>query len=368
MFDGDIYKQKDGLSMGSPLAPVLANLFLCHYEEIWLRECPPEFRPILYKRYVDDTFLLFEDVNQISNFLEYLNIKHPNIKFTSEIENNNAIPFLDVYVTKENTTVSKFITSVYRKKTFSGLTTKFDSCIPNLYKENLISTLFTRAYNICSTYENLHKEIINITKILTANLFPKPLIDEQIGKQLNKTRREIEPVKTSVDKVKVFIPLYYLGPHSMIVKDTLNNLIKKFYPQIDLKIIFKTKHRLANFFQCKDSVEDALRSMVIYLHTCSSCQRRYVGSTSRQLLIRIREHQGISHRTKLPLHNPPYSAIRNHADECIGSCSISKKDFKILKVCHDVGELTLAEALAAHLIQPELCKKTATKLECFEER
>ena len=38
LFDGKVYDQIDGVAMGSPLAPVLANLFLGHYENIWLNK------------------------------------------------------------------------------------------------------------------------------------------------------------------------------------------------------------------------------------------------------------------------------------------------------------------------------------------
>ena len=47
--------------MASPLAcflgPTLANAFLFHYEKIWLDRCPPEFKPVVYRRYVDDIFV-----------------------------------------------------------------------------------------------------------------------------------------------------------------------------------------------------------------------------------------------------------------------------------------------------------------------
>ena len=42
--------------MGSPLGPALADVFLCHWEEIWLRKCPKQFAPKYYKRFMDDTF------------------------------------------------------------------------------------------------------------------------------------------------------------------------------------------------------------------------------------------------------------------------------------------------------------------------
>ena len=45
--------------MGSPLGPTLANTFLYFHEQIWLNECPDEFKPVYYRKYVDDIFILF---------------------------------------------------------------------------------------------------------------------------------------------------------------------------------------------------------------------------------------------------------------------------------------------------------------------
>ena len=59
LFDQQFYKQHDGVEMGSPLGPSLANVFLCYHEQIWLQNCPSEFKPVICRRYVDDTFLLF---------------------------------------------------------------------------------------------------------------------------------------------------------------------------------------------------------------------------------------------------------------------------------------------------------------------
>ena len=49
IFDNILYKQVDGVAMGSPLGPTLANAFLCHYEKLWLDSCPPEFKPVVYR-------------------------------------------------------------------------------------------------------------------------------------------------------------------------------------------------------------------------------------------------------------------------------------------------------------------------------
>ena len=58
-FDKNIYKQVDGVAMGSPLGPHLANIFMSHMEKKWLQDCPDSFKPVLYRRYVDDTFFTF---------------------------------------------------------------------------------------------------------------------------------------------------------------------------------------------------------------------------------------------------------------------------------------------------------------------
>ena len=87
--------------MGSPLGPTLANVFMCHFENIWLENCPSHFKAIVYRRFVDDTFLLFPSMNHVGKFRNYLNKQHKNIKFTSEIEENVSLSFLDIRIGRE---------------------------------------------------------------------------------------------------------------------------------------------------------------------------------------------------------------------------------------------------------------------------
>ena len=48
IFDNILYKQIDGVAMGSPLGPTLANAIICHYEKNWLNECPSQFKHVVY--------------------------------------------------------------------------------------------------------------------------------------------------------------------------------------------------------------------------------------------------------------------------------------------------------------------------------
>ena len=153
LFGQEFYKQHDGVAMGSPLGPTLANVFLCYHEKIWLQNCPSEFKLVIYRKYDDDTFLLFRSKHHIEKFRNYLNCQHKNIRFTSEIENENSISFLDIKICRDN---NKFTTSVYHKLNFSGVFTNFGSFISKSYKYNLMLFLLHRAFKLHSNFELFH--------------------------------------------------------------------------------------------------------------------------------------------------------------------------------------------------------------------
>ena len=132
VFDSSLYHQIDGVAMGSSLRPTLANAFLCHYEKEWLDSSPNKFKSKLYKRYLDDIFVMFRSRNHVKNFVDYMNTKHPNIRFTFDIENQNSFWFLNIRIIR-NTKKKTFEALVYRKSTFNGVFTNFKRFIPMTY-------------------------------------------------------------------------------------------------------------------------------------------------------------------------------------------------------------------------------------------
>ena len=94
--------------MGLPLGPYMANVFLSFYEIKWLEQCPKEFKPVFYRRYVDDIFVLFESAEHLSKFRNYFNTCHPNMSFSFEQEKNGKLTFLDMEVSREK---RKFVTT-----------------------------------------------------------------------------------------------------------------------------------------------------------------------------------------------------------------------------------------------------------------
>ena len=99
-----------------PYLSVLANIFMCHFEEKWFMN--GKDRPSVWFRYVDDTFTLYRNKDTAINVPHYLNCRHNNIQFTVEFENNYEIPVLDVSVKRHEN--KSFSTSIYCKETPTG--------------------------------------------------------------------------------------------------------------------------------------------------------------------------------------------------------------------------------------------------------
>ena len=309
--------------MGGCISATLANFFLSHYEKIWLEKCPSEFKPILYKRYVDDTFILFKNYDHITKFLNYLNSRHPNIEFTSEIEKNDSLSFLDVLISK---TTDSFITNSFQKKTQKGLGMKFSSAIPEKYKFNLIKCLIDRAYKINSTMTGFCIEIERLKKYFFNNEFPARIITNTISKKLQELKSERS---VSVAKKKIYASLPYLNKISnKNINRDLRNLITRFYPHINLNLIFNNDFSIESFFPFKDRIPTPMLSNLVYKYTCEQCDATYYGETSRHLLTRIAEHKGLSPRSNLPITHPSFSSIRDHAIEM--NHNINLDNFSIL--------------------------------------
>ena len=351
LFNNHLYKQVDGLAMGSPLGPALANAFLCFYEERWLDECPNEFRPVYYRRYIDDTFILFKHPSHVSEFLQYLNSRHANITFTHETEKNNNLPFLDVKVTKEST--GQFSTSVYRKPTYTGLITLFSSFGPLCYKSNLISALVHRAWKLTSNYDYLDDEIKFLSEVFCNNGYPDSFFYRHLSNTLHKFFKPKVP-NFHVPRAIVYFPLEYYGHASIKFKNTIIPVIQSQLPYLKVRMAFRSSRTIGSFFRIKDSMPKLLRSLVIYKYTCEICQDFYIGKTSRWLGERISEHSGVSHRTGNSISNPLYSAIREHMHE--HNHHVNPSSFTIISKGKSDLDLDILESLHGLTNKASICK------------
>jgi hypothetical protein len=147
--------------MGSPLAPVVANLYTERFEHQALSLAIK--MPTRWYRYVDDTFVVWpHGKDELQEFLKHLNNIHPNIKFTIGMEQNKTLPFLDVMVSRRPD--GSLGHSVHRKSTHTELYLHARSEHHLAQKQAVITTLVRRAKTLFDN-ENLGREIRHIKRI-----------------------------------------------------------------------------------------------------------------------------------------------------------------------------------------------------------
>ena len=276
-FNNNMHRQIDGVAMGSPLGPALANIFVGYQEARLFKNVE---RPLAYFRYVDDTFAAFKCEDDCNTFLSQLNSLHPSLRFTYEKESNRSLPFLDVLVER---TDSKFLTSIYRKPTFTGQYLRWNSFSPRKRKINLIGTLVHRAVMICSK-SRLDSELTKIRSILLQNGYPENVINSAFKQKLQQLNSN--PVHT-VTKCPVYLHIPWIGDVSTKFEKQITSAVKRCFFSVEPRVVFTTRQLLPA--TKKDVLPSHQHSNLIYQFKCH-CDSRYVGRTSQRLEERIKQH------------------------------------------------------------------------------
>ena len=334
--------------MGGCLSPVLANAFMCIKEREWLNDCPEDIKPVLYRRYVDDTFLLFRNKDHISKFKQYLNNKHRNINFTSEIENNNQLPFIGVQVTHDN---RGFTTTVYHKPTDTGLGINYNSFTDSRSKSNSILTLLFRCYALCSSWHLFHEQVLFLQNYYANNKFPSSLFWSTVRKFLNRTLNP-SPRSFDVPKDIKYMVLPFFGHQSYTLRNKLSKIFKSYYPQLNVRFVLCNKTSIGSLFSVKDKLPTMLCSNVIYKFTCEDCSSSYVGSTIRNLQIRVSEHMGVSFLTGEALGVPTHSNIRDHSRQY--NHALRPDNFEVIGRAGPSDHIRLLESVYIRYLNPDI--------------
>ena len=155
---------------------------MCYFENIWFDNCPAHFKPIVYRRFIDDTFLLLRTKDHIKKFKNYLSKEHKNMTFMSEIEENGSLSFLDIIISREN---NKLVTSVYRKPICSSVFTNFESFVPDIHKRWSTESLLHRSFRLCSSYGNFPREVETLKSTFKHHNYPQNVVNQYIKKFLS---------------------------------------------------------------------------------------------------------------------------------------------------------------------------------------
>ena len=153
-FNKDIYKQTDGVAMGSPLEPVPASIIMVEPENTMVTRLSNHL--YFWRRYVDDTYTFVKE-KSITFLQKQLNSYHPNLQITYEIENVGKLSILDVLVIKQSN--NKFETTAYRKNTNTDIYLNWFSHAPNTWKRGKLKVLINCTYTLRSTDYHLKEEL-----------------------------------------------------------------------------------------------------------------------------------------------------------------------------------------------------------------
>ena len=226
-FQGKYYKQVDGIAMGSPIAPMLADVFMSYVIEEAL-SASQQNRLTVQLRYADDLFLVISSDEEAQSFFGVINCFHKSINFTQEQECNGQLAFLDVLVLRNTGNIAQ--TSVFRKKTHTGLYLKWTSFVPYRYKRNLVNSLLQWAFKIGSSYKLIHSDFMRIKDMLAKNGNPMTFVDNCIRGFFNSKHTDTKTtnqITTQPTQKHLICRFPFLGPISMQVLHEIGNLFAK---------------------------------------------------------------------------------------------------------------------------------------------
>ena len=285
--DNTYYQQTHGAAMGSPVSPIVCNIYMEDFEDIALSTVTNP--PSLWLRYVDDVIAVTHEYFLDELYTHINSIDH-NIQFTMEPENNGKLPFLDLCINILDDGGIKL--TVYRKPTHTDQYLHFSSNHPLEHKRSVIRTLMHRAKDYITTNEDKKSEIEHVKKVLTANGYtkwsmhlPKPREKDQDNAK-KKTHTKGSPI--------IGVP-YVKG---------LSEHLVRIFRSYDIATFHKPQNQIRSILvHPKDKTPDENKCGVVYKITCDqNSNHTYIGETKRSLGTRVKEHQKYDHPTAVGEH------------------------------------------------------------------
>ena len=283
VFQGQYYQQMEGAAMGSPLSPIVASIFMEQFEKEALETAPHP--PSLWKRFVDDTFVILEDKYK-DEFFHHLNSLNTNIKFTAETSKaDGSIPFLDTGITPQRD--GSLQTKVYRKPTHTHQYLQWDSHHSISNKYSVISSLMHRAKDVCSNKQSLEEEQKVIQEALQACKYPAWAINRMKTK-INSTNNRNRNSNTNKPDNRPMHRNSVTVPYNKGLSETFKNICKRY----GIQVHFKSGKTIKELVALKDQDHITKKSGIIYRYQCDrlECDHEYIGETARTFGERFKEH------------------------------------------------------------------------------
>lgn len=324
-FNNKVYKQKEGLSMGNPLSPFLADLFMSNFETKILRCFFWLFK--FWCRYVDDIFCIVDKKN-VADALKFLNLQETSVKFTCEVEEDGVLPFLDLKIIRKE---SSLFFDIYRKPTSVDLYINQNSFNPPTHKMAVFNSLIDRMFRVPLSDQARKKERDRILVIAEANGYDKEEVKKMMKKKMYSNRvKEVTTLKPEEEKSNLFASITY---HPKVF-----HKFKKVFKKFDLNMAPVNRLNVKNFFHGKlKDTKNEEEMAGIYEISCQDCDKVYVGQTRRNIKIRAKEH----HRN-VRNRDIDKSAVAKH---CYEEAHEIKEKPKLLQRVEQSGKLNIVERM-----------------------
>ena len=281
VFQEQCYEQVEGAAMGSPLSPIIANIFMEKFEIEALESSPHP--PSLWKRFVDDTFVILESQYK-EEFFNHINSIDENIQFTAETTKaDGSMPFLDTLLTPKSD--GSLSITVYRKPTHTNQYLQWDSHHAIANKYSVINSLLHKAKDICSNQDQLEEQT-HIQKVLSACKYPAWSINRM--KITNNTPTTVKNTNRDT-RTNTFIKSSITVPYNKGLSESFKNICKRY----GIQVHFRSGKTLTDELVVpKDEDHIAKKSGIIYRFKCDGleCVEEYIGETSRTFGERFKEH------------------------------------------------------------------------------
>ena len=332
-FNCQVFRQKEVLPMGSNISAILAILFIDRLETI-----------ALYKRHVDDIYLQTTSEDMADQFHSTMNNLHPKLKFEIEkpeiTPNGHSLSLLDFKVTISKDGKSSF--EFYKKKN-SKETNIRSPPISDTEKSkiNFIRNERKRIEDKCTTKSTATKHQNSFDDVLRLNGYPESIIDQT--KHSQNHQKDPRPLNTEWSYLKI--------PY---ISERLNHRITSIFRKegIPIRVAHKlytlrralshnSKEQTCTRANCPiSSTKLCLLRIAVYQITCNNCSQQYIGSTTRFIHDRVREHL-----------NNDNSSVKKHLFKCQNEVH-KGIEIKTIVVENDPANLRLFEAFYIRNYKP----------------
>ena len=327
-FQDKFYQLNRGLAMGSPLSPLMSEIFMSKFDQLICENEKWTKSIFFYRRYVDDIFLIWRGTDrELSKFVNQINKLEKNLRFKVE-RGGDRLDFMDLTLI---ITDNKIKIKVYRKKTYTDSIIPYNSHHSWGHKMAGFHCMIYRLLNLPLEKKEYNEELNTIITIAINNGYKKEDIMRILRKQ--RSRQEAKVLfNNNIPKNNKWIAI----PFCQGISEQTKKIIRKEHKTTNV-----TYHNNQNLgrqlINTKKTHTDKLNTSGIYKVSCK-CGKYYIGQTGRTINTRTNEHFANAR-----LKKSGHSSLSDHLIE--QNHEYKKCQIEVIHTCKKGKKMNLLEQM-----------------------